>query len=111
MMKKLFIGNCDFNLDEAALQSFIESKGVQVSSVQVIRDKYTGRSRGFGFAELAGSEDLQTAIDALNGMEIEGRALTVNEAREQKPRFNSGGFGNSSGGRKFKGNGRRPARW
>ncbi len=110
MIKKLFIGNCDFNVDDAALQSFIESQGIQVSSVQVIKDKYTGSSRGFGFAELAGSEDMANAIDKLNGQELGGRPLTVNEAREQKPRFNSsgGGYGKDS---KPRGNGRRPSRW
>ena len=61
VMKKLFIGNCDFELDETALQSFIETHGVQVSSVQVIRDKFTGRSRGFGFAELSWDAHQNTA--------------------------------------------------
>ncbi len=82
-MKKLFIGNCDFNLDESTLETFIKSNGIQVSSVQIIRDRETGRSRGFGFAELSGSETIDHAIEALNGKMLEGRALTVNEAREQ----------------------------
>ena len=64
MGKKLYIGNCDFNLDEATLQTFIESKGVKVSAVQIIRDRDTGRSRGFGFAELADSQSPQQAISA-----------------------------------------------
>lgn len=117
-MKKLYIGNCSFGLDEEALRTFIEAAGVQVSSVQIIQDKYTGRSRGFGFAELSDNADVNAAIDALNGKELDGRPLTVNEAREQKPRFGGGGgnFDNSyggggGGGRKFKGNGRKPQRW
>jgi RNA recognition motif-containing protein len=93
MSKKLFIGNCDFNLDESTLESFIGSQGVEVSSVQIIRDRETGRSRGFGFAELADSSNIEDAIEALNGKEVEGRALTVNEARE-KTRGGGGGGGN-----------------
>ena len=83
MSNKLFIGNCAFTLDESALETFIQTNGVQVSSVQIIRDRETGRSRGFGFAELSGSGNLNQAIEALNGKEIEGRALTVSEAREK----------------------------
>jgi cold-inducible RNA-binding protein len=89
VMKKLYIGNCDHSLDETTLQGFMETSGVQVSSVRIIRDRDTGQSRGFGFAELSDSQDLQGAIDALNGKEVAGRALTVNEAREQQPRRNN----------------------
>ena len=96
-MKKLFIGNCNFNLDETAVQEFIEANGVKVASVQIIRDRETGRSRGFGFAELDDAQDLDAAIEALNGKEIEGRALTVNEARAQRPRSGGGGFGGGRG--------------
>ena len=96
MSKKLFIGNCAFNLDETALEAFINSNGVQVSSVQIIRDRETGRSRGFGFAELSGSTSMDHAIEALNGKEIEGRALNVNEARE-KTRSGGGSGGNRNG--------------
>ena len=83
MNKKLFIGNCAFSLEESALQTLIESTGIQVSSVQIIRDRETGRSRGFGFAELSGSQNLENAIEALNGKVFEGRALTVNEAKKR----------------------------
>ncbi len=90
MSKKLFIGNCDFGVDETALKELIEGKGFQTSSVQIVRDKFTDRSRGFGFAELANPDDLSKAIEALNGVELLGRALNVNEAREQKPRVGGG---------------------
>ncbi len=110
MSKKLFIGNCNFNLDETALQKFIEENGVQVSSVQIIRDRETGRSRGFGFAELGEDENLENAIQVLNGKELEGRPLTVNQAREQKPNFRGGGHGRSSGSRGFRGDKDR-SRW
>lgn len=103
MNQKLFIGNCAYNLDESTLESFITSKGVEVSSVKIINDRDTGRSRGFAFAELSGSQKIADAIERLNGKEIEGRALTVNEAREQSPR--SGGDRNRS----YRGNS--SARW
>ena len=83
MNQKLFIGNCAFNLDESTLESFITSNDVQVSSIKIISDRETGRSRGFAFAELSGSQSIDDAIEKLNGKELEGRALTVNEAREQ----------------------------
>ncbi|HLG18401.1 MAG TPA: RNA-binding protein [Bdellovibrionota bacterium] len=111
MTKKLFIGNCSYTLDETALQAFIESNGLQVSSVQIIRDRETGRSRGFGFAELSGSESVENAIQALNGKEIDGRPLTVNEARERQPKFSAANYGDSTGSRDYRGNGKRSARW
>ena len=83
MSKKLFIGNCSFDLDETTLETFITSNGVEVSSVKIIRDRETGKSRGFAFAEIAGSSSVDQAINALNGKQVAGRALTVNEARER----------------------------
>lgn len=94
MSKKLYIGNCAFSLEESALETFISSQGIEVSSVQIIRDRETGRSRGFGFAELSGSASVDQAIDALNGKEIEGRALSVNEAREKTSNGGGGRGGN-----------------
>jgi cold-inducible RNA-binding protein len=111
MSKKLFIGNCNFNLDETALQSFIESNGIQVTSVQIIRDRDTGRSRGFGFAELEESQDMGSAIEALNGKELDGRPLTVNEAREQRPRGGGGGRGGGGFRGGSGGGGGRRNRW
>ena len=96
MNQKLYIGNCAFSLDESTLESFIISNGVEVSSVKIINDRETGRSRGFAFAELAESQDVDDAIEKLNGKEIEGRALTVNEAREQSR--NNGRNRNDRGG-------------
>ncbi|MFH1017688.1 MAG: RNA-binding protein [Pseudomonadota bacterium] len=106
MSKKLFIGNCSFDLDETALQALITANGIEVSSVQIIRDRETGRSRGFGFAELSGSGDIQKAIQALNGKDVGGRPLTVNEARE---RTRSDGPSRSGGFRSERGNG--STRW
>ncbi len=99
MIKKLYIGNCQFEVDEEKLRQFVEEAGIQVSSVRIIRDRYTDKSRGFGFVELAGSEDVNKAIEALNGKELEGRPLRVNEAREQRPSEPRGSGGEGRGGR------------
>ena len=93
MTKKLYIGNFSFSMDESALESFILSRGVEVSNVQIIRDRDTGRSRGFGFAEVSGATGIDRAIEELNGKQIDGRALTVNEAREKTSSPRGGRFG------------------
>ncbi len=104
MSKKIFVGNCSFSVNDDSLKAFIEAQGVQVAEVKIIYDRNSGRSRGFGFAELADSQDIQAAIDALNGKELEGRAITVNEAREQSPRT-GGGSGRGPGGFRSSGGG------
>ena len=97
MNKKIYIGNCDFKLEEPQLESFLSEQGVQASSVQIIRDRFTQRSKGFAFAELNEGQDVESAIQALNGKELNGRKLNVNEAREREkaPR---GDFGGGGGG-------------
>jgi RNA recognition motif-containing protein len=115
MKNKMFVGNLSFSVDEASLKSFVESKGFTVGNVQVIRDKYTERSRGFGFVELGEGADVARAIESLNGADLDGRALTVNEARERQPRFESAGgssYGNQGGSRgDFRRNESRGRRW
>ncbi|MCB0327393.1 MAG: RNA-binding protein [Bdellovibrionales bacterium] len=98
MKKKMYIGNCPFHATEQSLKEFIASCGVDVTDVKVITDRETGRSRGFAFAEIDESADINAAIDAVNGKELEGRALKVSEAREQQPRASHGG-----GNRDFRG--------
>ncbi|MBI4208149.1 MAG: RNA-binding protein [Deltaproteobacteria bacterium] len=96
MGKKLYIGNLPFDTQEESLRSLFEADGRQVASVQIITDRATGRSRGFGFVELESDEDAQKAIQSLSGKELNGRALVINEAREREPRsggFDRGGFG------------------
>jgi len=93
MGQKLFVGNLSHSTTEAALSDFVTAAGFQVASALVIRDKMTGEPRGFGFVELAEGEDSQRAIAGLNGQTLEGRRLTVNEARPQR----TGGFGRSPG--------------
>ncbi len=103
MGRKIFVGNLSFSLGEAELRQLFEQRGA-VESVTVMRDNDTGRSRGFAFVEMASDEAAQKAIAELNGFSVDGRNLTVNEARPKPER--SGGFrGRPGGGR------RRESRW
>lgn len=90
-MKKIYVGNLPWSTDEAALRDIFSSVG-EVLSAAVISDRETGRSRGFGFIEMDDA-DADKAIAELNGREIDGRALRVNEARERPNRFGGGGGG------------------
>lgn len=90
-MKKIYVGNLPWSTDEAALRDIFSSVG-EVLSAAVISDRETGRSRGFGFIEMDDA-DADKAIAELNGREVDGRALRVNEARERPNRFGGGGGG------------------
>jgi len=92
---KLFVGNLSFNATTADLEALFGQAGA-VSSVNIISDKFTGQSRGFGFVEMGSTQEAQTAIERFNGYELQGRALTVNEAKPQEAR--AGGGGRSGGG-------------
>lgn len=94
MGKKVYVGNLAFSVTESALNDIFAQHG-QVDSCRVITDRDSGRSKGFGFVEMGSDQEAESAIAALNGMEFEGRALTVNEARPQEPR-SGGGFGGGS---------------
>jgi RNA recognition motif-containing protein len=98
MPTKLFVGNLPHSTTDQALGDFVTSAGFQVASAVVVRDKMTGTPRGFGFVELGDGEDVQRAIAGLNGRTLEGRPLTVNEARPQRTGF-SGPRGGGGGGR------------
>jgi cold-inducible RNA-binding protein len=100
MNKKLYVGNLPFTAEAAQLTALFGSDGRQVVSVNILIDKMTGRSRGFGFIEMATPEDAEKALQALHGHEFMGRPLTVTEAREQAPRTGGPrpGFGRSAGG-------------
>ena len=112
MGRKLFVGNLVFSMGEAELKQLFEQKG-GVESVTVMRDLDTGRSRGFAFVEMSADEAAQKAITELNGFAVEGRNLTVNEARPKPERRGGGGGGfrgNSRGSNRGGGRSREP-RW
>jgi len=94
MGKKLYVGNLTYGVTDSTLQQIFEAHGT-VQSAQVIMDRETGRSKGFGFVEMGSDAEAQAAIAALNGKEVEGRSLTVNEAR---PKPEGGGGGGGRGG-------------
>jgi cold-inducible RNA-binding protein len=98
MGTKIYVGNMSFEMDNMSLDEMFRPHGTVVSA-QVIMDRDSGRSKGFGFVEMGSETEAQAAIAALNGKEVGGRALNVNEAkpREDKPR--GGGRGGFSGGR------------
>jgi len=97
MSTKLYVGNLSFNTSNEDLQELFGQAGT-VESVNIVEDRDTGRSRGFGFVEMSSKEEGETAIEQLNGKEIDGRALTVNEARPREERSGGGGGGNRGGG-------------
>ena len=90
MGKKMYVGNLPYGVGDSELQTMFEPHGA-VQSAQVIVDRDTGRSKGFGFVEMDSGEQAQAAITALNGREVDGRALTVNEARPREDRGGQGG--------------------
>lgn len=99
-MKNIFVGNLDFNTGEDELRQLFEAYG-QVDRVSIMTDRETGRSRGFGFVEMTNAEDGEKAIAALNGSQLGGRKLNVNEARPKPERSSGGGRerGGHGGGR------------
>ncbi len=97
MGTRLYIGNLSWDTTEAGLTAALEEGGRSVKEVSLITDRETGRPRGFAFAEMNNDADAQAAIEALDGMELDGRNLRVNEARERQPRPGGGGGG---GGRR-----------
>jgi cold-inducible RNA-binding protein len=118
MATKLFVGNLSFNTTEGDLLELFKQAG-NVTSCELIMDKFTGKSRGFAFIQMGTQEEANKAIADFNGKEMDGRALTVNEARprEERPRGDfgggggGGGYGGGGGGRAgkrdFRGGGRR----
>jgi len=83
---KLYIGNLDYSLTEDELKQAFTDKGIEVREVRIIKDKFSGRSKGFGFAELDDEGKLQDAISSMDGVDLRGRKLRVSAARERKPR-------------------------
>lgn len=97
MGKKLYVGNLTYDMSSSALEALFKPYGT-VESAEVIQDRATGRSKGFGFVEMSSDQEAQAAIAALNGKDNGGRALTVNEAKPREPRSGGGGRGGYGGG-------------
>jgi RNA recognition motif-containing protein len=113
MGRKLYVGNLSYDVTDGTLEQMFAAHGT-VQSAQVIMDRDTGRSKGFGFVEMGSDQEAQAAIQALNGQQVGGRSLTVNEARPKEDRGGggggrgrSGGGGGYGGGRGGSGGGRR----
>ena len=104
-MKNIFVGNLDFNTSEDELRQLFQTYG-QVDRVSIMTDRDTGRSRGFGFVEMANAEEGEKAIAAINGTQVGGRTLNVNEARPKVERAGGGGGGRDRAGRGGGGGGR-----
>ena len=109
MGKKLYVGNLTYGVTDTTLEQMFAAHGT-VESAQVIMDRDTGRSKGFGFVEMKTDQEAQAAIAAMNGKDFEGRALTVNEAKPREDRGGSrggsggggrGGYGGGGGGRRY----------
>jgi RNA recognition motif-containing protein len=98
MGTKLYVGGLPYSSTEQQLSELFSQHG-SVTSAKIISDKYTGQSRGFGFVEMATGEEAQKAITALNGTQMDGRTITVNEARPQEKRTGGYGGGGDRGGR------------
>jgi cold-inducible RNA-binding protein len=105
MSNKLYVGNLSYTVDNRELETLFAAHG-EVASANVIMDRDTGRSKGFGFVEMGNDREASAAISALHGKDVDGRSLTVNEARPREER-SGGGFGGGShrggfgGGRRF----------
>ena len=106
MGRKLYVGNLSYDADQASLETMFAEHGT-VESVNVITDRETGRSKGFGFVEMSSDEEAQAAMTALDGKDCGGRALKVNEARPQTNRGGRGGGGGGGGGGGYGGGGGR----
>ncbi len=104
MNNKLFVGNLSFNTTENALHDAFSAHGT-VLEANLMMDRMTGRPRGFGFITMDSAESAQKAIDALNGAQLDGRALTVNIAKPREERTGGGGGGGGGGGRREYGGG------
>lgn len=109
MGTKLYVGNLNYNTSEDLLRQAFSANGREVTSVSIVMDRETGRSRGFAFVEFSTSEAAQQALQELDGQELDGRMLRINEAREREARGGGGGGGGGGGPRPPGGGGYRPS--
>lgn len=84
---KIYVGNLEYSVAEDELKKFFEDKGITAKAVEIIKDKYTGRSKGFGFIEVGSEEEVKKAIESLDGQELKGKGLKISKARKPKQRF------------------------
>jgi len=84
---KIYIGNINYEVTEEELKEMFKEKGFEVKDINIIRDKFSGRSKGFGFAEFENDEQVKKVIESLDGYELKSRKLKINKAKEKKPRF------------------------
>jgi len=84
---KVYVGNLDYGVVEDDLKALFEEKGLKTKDVAVIKDKYSGRSKGFGFVELESEEAIQKAIESLDGADLKGRKIRVSKAKKQRDKF------------------------
>jgi cold-inducible RNA-binding protein len=108
-LKNIFVGNLSFGATEDTVRSLFEQYGT-VERVSIVTDRDTGRAKGFGFVEMTGDAEAERAISSLNGQELDGRNLTINEARPKEDR-GGGGFGGGRGNGGGGGGGARQKRW
>ncbi len=101
MGARLYIGNLSFDTQEDSLRDALGQDGRNVKEVTIMADRETGRPRGFAFAEMGSDQDAQAAIQALDGTDLDGRSLKVNEAKERQPRSGGGGGGGGGGGNRW----------
>src|SRR3954451_21880171 len=106
MGRKIYVGNLSYSTTSSDLEQLFAQHGT-VQSAEVISDRETGRSKGFGFVQMGSDQEAQAAIDALNGQQVDGRALTVNVAKPREDRPRSGGSARSGGGGGGYGGGKR----
>ncbi len=99
-MKNIFVGNLSFTATEDTVRSMFEAYG-SVERVSIVTDRDTGQPKGFGFVEMTGDAEAERAIEALNGTELSGRALTINEARPKTERTGGGGYGGGRGNNRW----------
>lgn len=110
MSSKLYVGGLPYSVTDGRLQEIFEAHGT-VESARVISDKFTGQSRGFGFVEMSSGGEAQKAIESLNGTQLDGRTLVVNEAKPMVKRDGGGGGGGGGGGRGDRNGGGGRNRW
>ena len=98
MGKRLYVGNLSYNVTEVELREAFAEGGRNVTEVKVVMDRDTGRPRGFAFVEMGSDAEASQVIESMNGRDIQGRAISVSEARERAPRAGGGGGGGYGGG-------------